>query len=83
MRTEHKIKYYHLLRRFVPNDILGHIFDEILFSFINLSKIGVCPDLLQIAFEPIILTYSPNDQELDDEILEEMNSVGRIGIKLI
>jgi len=81
--NEYKFRYYHPLSYFVSNDIFGHIFEGIFSPWASLDYIGVCPDLLQIAFEPFILTYRQNDQELDDAILEKMNSVGRIGVKLI
>jgi hypothetical protein len=33
--------------------------------------------------EPLTLTYGPNDEEVDEHVLQEMNTVGGIGVKLI
>ena len=78
-----KVKYYHLLNGFVENDILGHVFDGVSPAVVNLSNLGVCGDLLEISPEPLILTFGANDAEVDEDVLQEMNTVGGIGLKLI
>ena len=78
--NEYKVKYYHLLPSFVPNDI--HIFDGISDPCSSLAHLGVCPDILEIAPEPLTLTYGPNTEEVEEEIFEEINAFGGIGVKL-
>ena len=81
--NRYKVKYYHLLLGFVPNKIFGYIFDGVSSAYVNLAHIGLCTDLLQISAEPLPLIYGPNNEEVNDKILREINSVGSIGVNLI
>ena len=81
--NQYKVKYHHLLSGFVTTNILGHIFDGVSPATVILADMGVCPDILEISPESLILTYGPNDAAVEEEVLEEMNAVGGICVKLI
>jgi len=81
--NKYKVKYHYLLPGFVENDVFGHIFDGVSRATVSLAHLGVCRDLLQMSSEPLVLTYGPNDAEVDEHILQEISTVGGIGVKLI
>lgn len=67
----------------MKSDILGYIFDAVSPPTVGLDNLGVCRDLLEISAEPLMLTYGPNDQDVDDQLLKQINTVGGIGVRLI
>ena len=77
------VKYHQLLSRFVEIDIFGHIFDGVSPPTTGLDDLGICRDILEISTEPLMLTYGPNDQDVDEQVLNQINTVGGIGVKLI
>ena len=78
--NKYKVKYHHLLSGFIESDIFGHIFDGVSPSTVNLADLSVCRDRLEISAEPLLLTYGPNDQKVDDKVLEQISTVGGIEI---
>ena len=78
-----KIKYYHFLNGFVENEIFGHVFDGVSNAMITLANLGVCTDLLERSPEPLLLSFGPEDKDLDEDVLSEINTVGGMGVKLI
>jgi hypothetical protein len=78
-----KIKYYHFLNGFVENEIFGHVFDGVSNAMITLADLGVCTDLLERSPEPLLLSFGPEDKDLDEDVLSEINTVGGMGVKLI
>ena len=75
------VKYHHLLPGFAEDKIIGYRFDGVSPPFIELSELGVRPDLLEIRNEPICMSYGPNNQDVDEEITDAMNKVGGMGSK--
>ena len=80
---KYKVKYHHLLSGFVESDMLGHIFDGVSPPTVGLADLGVCRDLFEISAKHLMLTYSLNDQDVDEQVLKQINIVGEIGVKLI
>ncbi len=74
------VKYHHLLSGFVESDIFSHIFNAVSLPTVTLADLGVCRDLLEISAEPLLLTYGPNDQKVDEDLLKQINAVGGMGI---
>ena len=72
-----KVKYYQFLNGFVENEIFGHLFDGVSDAIIILSDLGVCSDLLERSPEPLLLSFGPEDKNLDEDVF------GEIGVKLI
>ena len=70
---------HYLLNGFVENDI----FDGISSAAANVSDLGVCKDLLEMFPEPLVLTFGANDAEVDEDVLQQMNTVGGMGVKLL
>ena len=79
--NQYKVKYHHF--GFMTNDIFGHIFDGVSPATVSLSDISVCLSILEMFPEPLTLTYGSNDADVEEEVLEETNAVGGIGVKLI
>jgi hypothetical protein len=67
----------------VKNEIFGHVFDGVSDALLTLSDLGVCSDLLERSPEPLLVSFGPEDADLDEDVLNEMNTVGGIGVKLI
>ena len=68
---------------FVRNEIFGHIFDGASNAMIDLADLGVCSDLLERSPEPLLMSFGPEDKDLDEDALSEITTVGGMGVKLI
>ena len=78
-----KVKSFQLLPSFRRCPIFGYKFNGISPPLVDLSDLGVCPDLIQIRREPIFLTHGPTYILIEMDVVENINWFGGLGIKVL